>query len=412
MPPTMPPTRQNRGDLFRPNGPKAVQVGISWTSGGSFNLAQAIDLSLPIRALRIKHSGRLVIGTAAFTSVNPEGFLNAISSITIQGTNARQKGNVILYNIDLATQWVMTHMFALKGHGLFTISTTGAGGDASVPSPDTPFPAAGTAVPNHASGFVNGATGTYDYKITCDFPFHPFEANALGKQPEAVPGFLVRNEEWKDSLSIQLLFGTQAGGGAVGFLGTSAATTTVTFTAYNSGAGTPSVDVYSLPLGMGLDLKDTTVPGVLTRTTQPIGATLLQSAGTNVVLLNLQKQPTPRIIIKTGTFVTASPAFTALSDQIISTLGFLVGGNRNVRNKVDFFIHKHQIADFYDREPIQGYNLMDFMESGNPDSGYPGETVGDGATLQVLADSPGTANAQGLIVQETIVQKAAGSLYQ
>lgn len=406
------PTRQHRADLFRPNGPKAVQTGITWSSGGSFNLAQAIDLSLPIRGLRFKFSGRLVIGTAAMTSVNPEGFLNLISSVVIQGTNARQKGNVTLYNIDLATQWVQTHMFALKGHGLFTISTSGAGADASVPSPDTPFPAAGTAVPNHAAGFINGATGTYDFKITCDFPFHPFEANALGKQPESVPAFLVRNEEWKDSLSIQLTFGAQAGAGAVGALGTAAATTTVTFTAYNSGAGSPTIDVYSLPMGMGLDLKDQVLPGILARTSQPISATLLQSAGTNVVLLNMQKQPTPRVILKTGTFISASPAFTALSDQIVSTLGILVGSNRNVRNKVDFFVHKHHIADFYDREPIQGYTLMDFMESGNPDSGYPGQDLGDGATLQLVADAPGTSNAQGLVVQEQVLQKPTGALYQ
>ncbi len=211
---------------------------------------------------------------------------------------------------------------------------------------------------------------------------------------------------------MQLTFGTQAGAGAVGALGTAAGTTTVTFTAYNSASGSPQIDIYSLPMSMGLDLKDQVLPGVLVRVAQAVSASNLTAAGTNVVLLNLQKQPTPRVIIKTGTFVSAAPAFTALSDQILTSLGVLVGGNRNVRNKIDFFIHKHQIADFYDREPIQGYTLMDFMESGNPDSSYPGQDVGDGATLQVIADVPGTANAQALTVQEMILQKPAGPLYQ
>lgn len=403
--------RQHRGDLFRPVQAKPVQTGIAWSSGGSFNLAQAIDLSLPIRGLRMKFSGRLVIGTAAFTTVNPEGFLNLISSVLIQGTNARQKGNVTLYNVDLATQWTSTHMFALKGHGLFTIATGGAGTDASVPSPDTPFPAAGTAVPNHSAGFINGATGTYDWRITCDFPFHPFESNSLGRQPEVVPAFLVRNEEWKDSLSIQMTYGAQAGAGGVGALGTSAGTTTVTFTAYNSGAGTPSVDWYSLPIVMGMNLKDMVLPGIISRVTQPVLASTLTAAGTNVVLMNLQKQPTTRVIVKTGTLVTAAPAFTALSDLILTTIGLLLGGNRNVRNKIDTFIHKHQIADFYDREPIQGYLLLDFMESGNPDSAFPGQDVGDGATLQVIADVPGTANAYGLVVQEQVLHIPTGALY-
>jgi hypothetical protein len=403
--------RKSLGDLYRPAGPKLVQSGVVWSSGGSAQIAQAIDLSLPIRGMRLKFSGRLVIGTAAFTSVNPEGFLNLISNIVIQGTNARQKGNITLWSCDMATAWVMAHLFTLKANR-FTISTTGAGNDATVPLVGTPFPAAGTAVPNQASGFINGATGTYDFIINLDLPFHPHQMNGLGKSPNSVPGFLVRNEEWKDSLQIQFSFGTQLGAAATGSLGVAGATTTVTFTAYGSGGGTPTIDVYSLPVLMGLDLKDTVLPGVYSRITQPV-TNILQSAGTSsTTLLNMQKQPTARIVAKFGTTTATSfaPAMATLSDLVVSTLGISLGGNRNVRNTVDITAHKQHTCDVHGREPIQGYTLLDFMDGGNYDSSFPGQDIGDGATFQLTGTPSGTANALGIIVQEQMIHVPTGSL--
>jgi hypothetical protein len=408
--PTITPQRQKQGQLIRPNGPKPVSLGntCNFATGGSLLVSQAVDLSLPIRGIRIVSKGRVVVGTAAFSSTNPEGLLNLISNITIQGTNARQKGNVTLWNCDMATCWVYGYLFGPKGSAWATIATAGAGSDAEVPPPGTPFPAPGTAVPNRSAGYFNGATGTYDWVITMDLPFHPMTANALGKQPLQMCAFLVRNEEWKDSLQLQFTFGAQAGAGATGVLGVSAGTTTVTFSAYNSGTGSPTLDIYSLPVMMGLSQKDTILPGILSRTTQPIN-TVLQSAGTNVVLLNMQKQPTPRVLFKVGTG-TVSPAFATLSDTNVSTLGISLGGNRNVRNNVDIKTWKHAQADDYATSPVQGYVLMDFMSQGNPDSSFDGQNIGDGATFQLVGTVAGVANGFGLTLQEQILHTPTGSL--
>ena len=186
--------RGKQAQLIRPAGPKLIQA-VPWTSGGQVTIAQQVDLSLPIRGIRLDFRGRLVTGTAAMTSVVPEGLLNLITNIVIQGTNARQKGNVTLWNIDLATAWVSSYLFGPRGCGTMTIALAGAGSDAQVPPPGTPFPAGGTAVPNKSAGYFATANATYDFIITCDFPFHPWEANALGKQPGSILGFLVRNEE-------------------------------------------------------------------------------------------------------------------------------------------------------------------------------------------------------------------------
>jgi len=382
--------------LYRPIGPKPILTGIAWSQGGSTILSQAVDLSLPIRGIRLVFTGRLVIGTAAFSSFNPEGILNLITNITIQGVNARQQGNITLWNIDLPTAYTLTNLVAYRGNGYVTINT--GAGETITAIPSMPLPVIGS-----------GNTGTYDFRVVQDFVFHPLEMNAFGKQPFAIPGFLARNEEWKDSIQILMSYGTQAGGGAAGVLGTSAGTTTVTFSSYGSGAGSPTIALYSLPVMSGLAVKDSYVPGVLSRVSFPV-TTPLQSAGSNVALLNLQKQPTPRIFVKIGVS-TVSPAFSSVSDTNLTTIGVLLGGNRNIRNKVDIYAHKNQGPDVYDRDPIQGYTVLDFIDQGNFDSSFPGQDVGDGATFQVIGDVTGVANALGIFVQEQLLHAPAGDLY-
>ena len=355
--------RRQLSQIYRPVGPKQVQVGVTpngataTSLGGSIQLTQTFDLSLPLRGLRMTVKGRLVVGTAAFTTPYPEGFLSILSNITFQGTNARQKGNVNLYNVDSATLWIIQHHFDFRT-GQFDIST-GGGAITEQAIPDKPIPA----------GYKpTGATGTFDFRIIFDMPFYPFCA-PQGARPQ----FLVRNEEWKDSLQLTITFATQAGAGATGFLGVSAATSTTTWSSYGSGSGLPTVDIFSLPTIMGPDIKDQVIPGFITRVATPIN-TPLQSAGSQVVLINLQKQPTTRVFFKTGTSVVpnGNPAFATLSDVNATALGILLGGNRNVRNLVDIFAHKQELVELYPRGPIQGYNAFDFIGSGNPDSAYPG----------------------------------------
>lgn len=381
--------RRQIGQIYRPVGPKAVQTGLAWASGGSNVITQGIDLSLPIRGIRLVFKGRLVIGTANLASATPEGLLNLISNVKILGTNKRQNGNVTLYDIDLATQYTMCHLFAYKGAAHLDVGGTVA------PVPTLPYP---------STIYNNVNTGTYDFRIVVDFPFHPFEAPFATRA-----GWLVRQEEWRDSLQIVLNYATVAGGAVAGPLGTGAAGTTLTLTAFGSGAGSPTIDIYSLPVIMGDDLKDDVNPGVISRVQNPIN-TVLQAAGSNIILQNMQKQPTSRVILKTGTS-TVSPFFATLSDTNVTALGISLGGNRSVRNKVDVFAHKLQQPDAYDRDMIQGYTVQDFVESGNPDSAYPGDLIGEGASFQLVGDVTGVANAFGIIVQEMILHRNAGALY-
>ena len=412
-PPTTPAattvTRSRRTDLaniYKPVGPKIIQTGLNAAPGQIIQLSQVTDLSLPIRGIRIKYQGRLVVGTAGMASTTPEGFLNMIPSIVLQGTNARQKGNVTLWAIDLATLYGILHLISANKAAYYSINNQGAQGEVVLDTPSTPY-SLGLAVNNTYN--PTGTTGTYDYRIIIDIPFHPFASQAFGEHPHWVPAFLVRNEEWKDSFQELFAFAASPGGAVAGPLGTGAAGTTLTFTAYGSGAGTPTLDVYSLPIMMGLDLKDQVYPGIISRVSTPIN-TPLQSTGNNTTLLNMQKQPTPRVFFKTGTG-TAPPAMATLSDTNVTAIGILLGANRNVRNVVDWYAHKALAYDDYQRPPIQGYVDLDFMDSGDPDSAYPGQNIGDGSTFQLTANVGGVANGQGIVVQEQVLHTPTGPLY-
>jgi len=382
-------TRQQFAQLYRPVGPKLMVAGASAAPGTQLNFVQNIDLSLPVEALRIRYQGRHVIGTAAMASGKPEGYLNLISRIRVSGTNRRLGSNITIYDIDLATLWVAQHLFKPRA-GHFDINGT------LVPEPTTPFPAVG------ASGYMNTAVGTYDYRIIVDLPLYPFDAPVGARI-----GWLMRNEEWLDSVQVELTFPAVPNGAVEGPLGTGAATTTHTFSAFGSGSGAPTIDIETLPVIMGLDLKNSIIPGVLTRTSQPI-STVLQTAGSPAVLLNLQKRATTRIFAKFGT-ATQPPAFTTLNDTNVTALGLTLGGDRNIRNLLNVFDHKMDVSRRYGTNPIQGYNVLDFIQSGNPDSAFPGD-IGEGTLFQLVASVTGLANAHGIIVQEQILASPEGPL--
>jgi len=401
-------TRKQISEIARPNGPKYITTinmntpTVGAGSGGQQSVIQAVDLTLPIRGFRLIFKGRIGVATANYTSVNPESILNLINTIQITGTNRRQGGNVTPFFGDLATLYAIANFHQMKSgyvqvNGVQAYRPGVPMGISSTPSNVNPL------VPLTTAG------SPYDFIVQVDIPFAPFGQsgpNVAGGVMES--GFIARQEEWKDSFTFKFVFPTVLDN-AANPLGLSAATTVTAITAFGSGSGTPSIDIYSLPYSMG-STRNHVVPGVLSRTTQPINVALLTANGVGVELLRLQKQMTPRIYIRVGVG-TAFPVFTSLSDTILTALGLQIGTDRNVRDVLDWFAHRAEQIEHYDLPGIQGVMSFDFVQSGNNDSSYPGDAVGDGAVPRVVANVTGTANGQALIVQEQILQKAEGPLY-
>jgi hypothetical protein len=128
----------------------------------------------------------------------------------------------------------------------------------------------------------------------------------------------------------------------------------------------------------------------------------------------LQKRRTSRLYLKTGT-ATLPPYFDTLSDTNVTSLGLVSGGgDRNVKPTVDVFAHKMDQPADYQREPIQGYVCLDFLQSGNPDSSFPAQSdkvVGKGSTFELVGNVAGVANGYGIAVQEQITYLHGGGLY-
>lgn len=384
----MPLTRQQLSQIYRPAAQKLIQ-STTWSSAGKFNLANGIDLSIPLRGLRIVFKGRVTIATAAYTNVNPESILNLINRIYITGLNSRQNGSVTYYDMSLADAVMMAQLFGYEHTMILVKQASGSLTDYG--SPTTPF-----------ANIIPVTAQTNDFVVAVDLPFHPHSA-PMGFRA----AFAARQEELKATLQIQLTFATNVDN-AENAIGLSAATSATTISAYNSGSGNPSIDIYGLPILMGLDMKDAVLPGVLSRTIQPIVTTANNAAGAS--LLNLQQLKTTRIYVKSGTSV-LNPYFKTLSDTIVTSLGLKVGGNRIVREDDDFFAVKFQAMNNYARPAIQGVALLDFVESGSPYACYPGDDIGQGTLFQLTGAVTGTTNGYANVLQEELLWLPEGSLY-
>lgn len=405
----MPITGQRKAlsHLYRPQGPKLIATLLA-IPGTAPTLIQSVDLTVPIRGFRIVMKGRLVVGTAGFTNATPENFLNLLQNILIQGISKRQGGNVILWNIGLAELFVFSHLSDPRG-GIFTVNNQ-TGGETLAFAPSTPLIYYGVqsvaGVPTIQGSFnvagVVGAVGTYDYKVIVDLPSYPIDA-----PPGVRSGYVLRQDEFKDSIQFKFTFSPADTNATPQGLGTPAGGTTLVFTSYGSGSGSPTLDVYALPIILG-DLRNSVLPGVIQRSIQPV-AGLVQSTGNNIELLRMQKQATPRVYMKTG-IVNAQNFYSSVSDGIVTAVGIQLGTDRNVRDVLDLFAHKQDQVEHYGTPCVQGYTLLDFVPSGNSDSAYPGDELGDGTTYRIVGNVVGAANQQALFYQEQILYKPEGQL--
>ena len=86
----------------------------------------------------------------------------------------------------------------------------------------------------------------------------------------------------------------------------------------------------------------------------------------------------------------------------------------DVGRPIDAFAHKMDQPADSEREPIQGYTCLDFIQSGNPDSSFPAQSdkvVGNGSTFELVGNVVGAANGYGIVVQEQITYLHGGGLY-
>jgi hypothetical protein len=408
--------RAQQARVYTPRGKKPLLLGqpfipsvaaAAYPTGTVINIAAgAVDLSTPLLGMQFVLKGRVTIGTAAVTALTPESFLNLFNRIDIFGQHKILQSDTHPFVMDGA-MWAGI-MAQHKRRGFKMAVAKGAGALTNDPPPQTPYGGPFAAGAAGGVGF-DGTTTTFDFLIDMPIFFYPLEVGDLFK-----PGFMWRSEEWGDSLQLQVTPGGQPSASAnAGSLGLSGGTTTVAFTAFQSGSGTPTLDIYALPViqGATTGLPAQTVPGLVIRSTSP-RTTQVQTTGTDIQVHQLQKRKTSRVYLKSG-LSTNPPVFTTLSDSVLSKVGLQVGTDKFPRNKVDWFTWKHDTQDTYPngQEPVQGYATLDFLQHKSPFGSYAGDNIDAGSTFYIIGDPNGAATNVVLIVQEQIIREPEGDLY-
>lgn len=341
-----------------------------------------IPLPQPLSHMMIEWKGRIVIGVANYTSVDPESILNVIQNIRWTGTHL-QLSNQTPWNGPFATLFKLMKLYGVKGNDVYINGVRLTDDTLSNGIPTATF----------------GNTGTYDIDIICTVPVYPF-----GVDDAQAMLYFYNEQAWGSTLQVQYSLGDLTAFGVPG-------TATVTYSAFGSGSGVPSVNI-SLVYGSLGPLAGRVGQAVCVRNWQAIN-TVLQANTSTIRLVLLQNQRTLNCVTKTGTLGAGRTAgiyvLSALSDTILEQT-ILRKNNTQIRNLFNnsttkaFYGFRMQTV-----QPI-GY-LGLFFDDGysqtNAFSAYEGDNpavLPAGAQFDIASQIVGAAGTNtGEVIQEYLV---------
>lgn len=342
-----------------------------------------INLTRPLESLKLVWKGRVVIGVANFTAVGPEAPQTIIQRIRLTGTH-RTYNQLAPIDISGATAFAWARIYQQRGSSLLI-----GGAAAQTREPELSMPIG-------LAGATFGNTGTYDLEIHYHIPLGPMLA-PHGRIP-TIP-FMYFPQDWADTLQLQLFFGDQTS------FGTPGGTTTTTFSAFGSGAGSPTVTILANYCILG-PLANSVQGAVVVRNETVIAGGPVAAVANAQRLTLLQKQKTTNILVKSGTLFTGQSAgvstFATLTDAMLErTIVSL--DNKPVRNNQMNAAFKEYSGMMFNTILPQGYLLIPFIESQNPLTYYRGDQVPGGSTFELDSDClTANANQAIAIVQEQV----------
>lgn len=367
--------------LGRSSGPELFTT-TNFAAGQTTVINRNISLQRPLGVITLRWRGRVVIGTADYTAVAAEAPQTILNNIRIFGN--WKNGQQVPVDVSGASAYVMHRIYHVFGNSTFF-------GTTRQPDPGMPFGQVGTTF---------GNTGTYDLEIYYRIPMYPSLPQSA--KASAIVPFLWLSEDWNDSLQVQLGFGDQTS------FGTPAGGTTVTFTAFGSGAGTPTVDIGLVYYQLG-GLRGQYSSAIVVRSEQTVIGGSIAAAGNNIQLIPLSKQKTTNITIKTGQILPgtsgAVSVFASLSDTVLDVTQVRVD-NKYIRNTFSNLFSKEDQARLWDSILPQGYQNFSFIDGANPRAAFRADNpsvVGPGATFAVWTNvvTPG-GNPAFSMIQEQI----------
>jgi hypothetical protein len=344
---------------------------------------KAMNVTRPWQALHIIFRGRVVIGVANFAVVAAEAPQTILQRVRLTGAH-RVFGSVVPIDMTGATMFAWTRLFRLRSPSLYINGVR-------QPDPNVPFGQVGTTF---------GNVGTYDLEIHYYLPLVPIlnEGSKLASIP-----YMYMGKDWGDTLQLQLFMGDQTS------FGTPGAGTTVTFSAFGSGAGSPTFTVNQVFEILG-PLSPNLNPGLVIRSSQNITAGMA-AAGNTLQIVNLQKKKTLNIMLKTGLILAGTSAgiqvFSSLLDTMLDFTQPTVD-NKPIRNNTNNFAAKEHGGYVFGTILPQGYLNFPFDDSMSPLTAYRGDQVDGASTFQLLTNVL-TTNAQQAVevLQEQVFGDAS-----
>lgn len=337
-----------------------------------------LNLTRPMESLHFVWRGRVVIATANYTAVAAEAPATIIQKIRVTGTH-RTFNQLVPIDISGATAFAYMRLFQVRGN-------TSLINGVKQPEPSVPYAQAGATF---------GNTGTYDLEIHYSVPVTPILAP--NSRLSTIP-YLWFPQDWADSIQIQLFFGD-----ATSF-GTPAGGTVVTFSAFGSGAGSPTVSIFANYSILG-QLATAFNAAVVVRNEQLITSGLANAATGQRVSL-LQKQRTLGVMIKSGILLTGTTAgvsvFASLSDTMLERTQIVLD-NKPVRNNMNNFAAKEYVGRMFNTVYPQGYLNFPFDESMTPQTMYRGDLIPGGSNFELDSDIiSANANNAVTMIQEQV----------
>lgn len=357
------------------------------TTPTTVRINQNLNLNRPLEAMIIRIAFRDTITVANMTAAAAESPQTILQMLTVNGI---YKGTAYTpWRLSGATAFAWPRMFQARGCSCTINGTRQA-------EPSQPF----------AQTLANfGNIGVYDIELEYVIPTYPLVSESQ-RPMDQIP-YLWQPEDWADSIQIQLdlgdstAFGTNAGG-------------TVHTLAGPGGTGLPLVEVYTRYVSLGSLRPGTVFQTALCMRNEQNSQANVTAVGSNIQLLNLQKQKTTNLMVKTGRLLAGTSSnvsvYATLSDVQFDRTQIVVD-NKPIRNSIRNLVSKESVGFNCGTVEPQGYLPFSFIDvSQSARTALRGDdpnVVGASSQFQLMTDVL-TANAQQNVstVQEVIIANA------
>jgi hypothetical protein len=333
----------------------------AWVPLQTVQIPKNVNLNRPMERFVIRLDLRITIAGANMSAVFPEALQSLIQQVQLQGQH-NVYGALVPIQLTAADIFAWPALFKTRGNVIIIngVRVNPLG------------------YPNGLPAATFGNIGTYDCQIFWELPLVP--VLPVAAKLNSVP-FLYMQNNWGDTLNLQLIMGDATS------LGTQGAGGSATFSALGSGSGTPQFFVYNNYEILG-QLADQITTAVTVRAIQQVPQGNITGTSANAVkLAQLQKYKTLNAVLKSGLTASGTSAgvqvYSSLSDQIFEQTQIRVD-NKPLRNNLSNITYKDYLAYAFDAiSQPQGYLPMTFIDSLNPRTAFDGDKVSSGSTYEV-----------------------------